>query len=124
VLCALIGDERIRHLGHEPPEFCSYEGIAMNRTSWLRKLTVIAPLAILASTFNPVLKAAAPGETVTVTAADLRAQADHHAQLAAWYRELAAPWSKHMITYFTMANRCERRAEEYRLAAAEAERRG
>jgi hypothetical protein len=97
----------------------------MNRSRhFSRKLSAVTALAVLASVLTPVVWAAPPGETVTVRAADLQAKADHHAELAAFYRERATPWSKHLITYFTMANHCDQLANRYRTAALEAGRRG
>ena len=64
---------------------------------------------------------AAPPETVAPTAADLRAKADHHAEMAAWYRARAAEGGKHAIQWFTMANHCDQEAHRYQVAAADAE---
>jgi hypothetical protein len=92
--------------------------------SFNSKRPAVAAFAMAASMLTAYAWAAPPDETVTVSSATLQAKADHHAQLAAFYRERATPWSKHLITYFTMANRCDRLAERYRMAAVEAGHRG
>ena len=83
---------------------------------------VAAGLITLVTT--SVTWAASPGDTVTVRATELQTKADHYSELASFYRSLAKPGAKHMITYFTAANRADRLAERYHLAAAEAGYRG
>ncbi len=86
------------------------------RCKWL----MLVALAAAASTFSPGVWAAPSQDSVTVRAASLQAKAEQHADLAAFYRGRAVLASKQLITYFTMANRCDQVAERYRLAAAEA----
>ncbi len=85
-----------------------------------RKGMTLVALALAALTLSPGVWAAPSQDTITVRAASLQAKAEHHAQLAAFYRERAVLGSKQLITYFTMANHCEQLAKRYRLAAAEA----
>jgi hypothetical protein len=80
--------------------------------------------AAVASLLTSAVWAAPQSVTVTAHAADMQARSEHYSQLAAFYRERAQPGSKHMITYFTAANRADRLSEHYRLAAAEASHRG
>jgi hypothetical protein len=76
------------------------------------------------SALTSVSWAASTAETVTISGADLQAKANHYAELETFYRERATAGSKHMITYFTAANRADHLAQRYRLAAAEAGHRG
>jgi hypothetical protein len=96
-------------------------GIAMNKvtrsTRTLLGSTVAGLITVVAA---PALWAASPTDSVTVRATELQSKADHYADLASFYRRLAQPGTKHMITYFTAANRADNLAERYRLAAAEA----
>jgi hypothetical protein len=80
--------------------------------------------ALAASLLSSGAWAAPPQETVTVRAAALQAEADRHAERAAFYRERAVLGSKQLITYFTLANHCEQEANRYRLAASETGRIG
>lgn len=97
----------------------------MTRTSRrFRNRSALAAFAVAASVLTPAVWAGTDGDTVTVRAAALQAKADYHAQRAAFYRERATPDSKQMITYFTLANRCDRLASHYRRAAAEEGHRG
>ena len=89
-----------------------------------RKLPGLTAVGLIALVMTPVLWAAASTDTVTVSATELQHRADHYSDLEAFYRSRATPGAKHMITYFTQANRADRRAEHYRLAAAEAGHRG
>ncbi len=96
----------------------------MNRRKrHLHKLPFVACVA-LASLLTSVVWAAPPTVTVTTHATDLQARSDHYLQLAASYRERALPGTKHLITYFTAANRADQLAKRYHLAAAEAGNRG
>jgi hypothetical protein len=53
-------------------------------------------------------------------AAQLEAKADHHAKMAADYRAQIVAGTKQAITFYTMANHCDERAERYRKAALKA----
>jgi hypothetical protein len=53
-------------------------------------------------------------------AAQLDSVAKRHGEMAALYRSRAIPGSKQQTVYFTLANHCEKLAESYRKAAAEA----
>ena len=53
-------------------------------------------------------------------AAQLEAQADHHAKMAADHRAQIVAGTKQAITFYTMANHCDERAERYRKAALKA----
>ncbi len=88
--------------------------------AFARRLITIAALAATGTIVTPVVWAAPSPETVTVSAAKV----DHYLQLAAFYRERAVLGSKHQISYFTMANRCDQLAKRYRLAATAGERTG
>lgn len=83
-----------------------------------------AACVALASLLTSVVWAAPPTVTVTSHAADLQARSVYYSQLAAFYRERALPGTKHLITYFTAANRADGLAKRYHLAAANARDRG
>jgi hypothetical protein len=51
--------------------------------------------------------------------ARLLAQADHHSRMAEDYRARMRTDPKHAISWFTMANHCDRHAQALRTAAAE-----
>jgi hypothetical protein len=93
-------------------------------TRFTCKLLGVITVGLFALIVTPVLGAVPPGDTVTVRATELQNKADHYSELASLYRGLAKPGTKHMITYFTAANRAGRLAERYHLAAAEAGHRG
>lgn len=86
-------------------------------------LTCIIVLAGAASA-HATPTAEQPGKAVTAGAEDLQSRAKHYTRLAAQYRALAVPGSKQMIGYFTLANRADRLAKRYRMAALEAAGRG
>ena len=93
----------------------------MNRSvRFVVKAFALAALATMAATLAPVASAAPAKERVSTRAADLQTRADHYAELAAFYRKLAGSESKHMITYFTAANRLDRLAERSHMAALQA----
>ena len=97
----------------------------MNRfPHFVSKLLIIATLGFLSSVAAAASWAVAPSDTVTIRGAELQARADHYTQLAAFYRERSKLSSKHMITYFTAANRADWLAKRYHLAAAEQGHRG
>ena len=58
--------------------------------------------------------AAAPNNT---DAAALLTKADKHATMADYYRERMRTDEKHAISYFTMANHCDQKAQDLRTAA-------
>jgi hypothetical protein len=90
----------------------------MNRfTHTLAQLGAIAALAVGSSALTTLALAAAPTQPVATTAADLQAKADHHATMAADYRARAKTDSKHAISWFTLANHCDQKAQAYRVAA-------
>jgi hypothetical protein len=93
----------------------------MNRfTHTLTQLGAIAALAVGSYALTPAAFAAPAADTVAATAADLQAKADHHAMMAADYRARARTDEKHAISWFTMANHCDQKAERYRMAALQA----
>lgn len=79
-------------------------------------------LALIAAALTTNSWASPSDDTVTVRAAESKAA--YYAELAALYRSRAVPGSKQMITYFTAANRADRLAERYHLAASDAGSRG
>jgi len=92
----------------------------MNRfTHTLTQLGAIAALAAGSNALTTLAVAAPPTQSVAATAADLQAKADHHAMMAADYRDRAKTDSKHAISWFTMANHCDQKAQAYRIAALE-----
>lgn len=94
-------------------------------THFTGKLVCVTASGLIAAVMASVVSAAPPGDTVTVRASELQNKAHHYSDLASFYRSLAKPGTKHMITYFTAANRADRLAERYHhLAAAEAGRTG
>ena len=58
--------------------------------------------------------AAAPDQS---DAATLLSKADHHATMADYYRERMRTEPKHAISYFTLANHCDQKAQAFRTAA-------
>ena len=84
----------------------------------------LSALAALASALSPVASGASASETVTIRTAELQNRADHYTELAAYYRKLASANSKHMITYFTAANRLDRLAVRSHVAALRAAEKG
>jgi hypothetical protein len=103
----------------------TYEGIAMTPITHLtRKVPGLSVAGLIALIATPAVWAAPSTDTVTVRATELQNKADHYSDLASFYRSLAKPGTKHLITYFTAANRADRLAERYHLAAAEVGRSG
>jgi len=93
----------------------------MNRlTHTLTQLGAIAALAVGSNALTTLVLAAPPTQSVATTAADLQATADHHAIMAADYRARAKTDSKHAISWFTLANHCDQKAERYQMAALQA----
>lgn len=89
----------------------------MNRfTHTLIKVGAMAALAVGSYALTP-LAFAAPASNAVATTADLQAKADHHAMMAADYRARARTDSKRAISWSTLANHCDQKAEHYRLAA-------
>ena len=80
----------------------------------------LAALGAAATAFVPAVQAATAPDTVTVQAQSLQALSDREADLAAFYRSRAVLSSKHLITYFTLANRCDQLANRYQREADEA----
>jgi hypothetical protein len=89
----------------------------MNRfTHTLVRCSAVAALALgsLAATSAGF----AGSQPAPVTVADLLAQADHHAMMAADYRAHMRTDAKRAIVWFTQANHCDIKAERFRAAAA------
>lgn len=93
-------------------------------THFICKLLAITTSGLTALVATSVVWAVSAGETVTIRGTELQNKADHYAALASFYRSLAKPGTKHMITYFTAANRADHLEEHYRLAAAETRHKG
>jgi len=90
----------------------------MNRfTHTLIKVASIATLAVGSYALPALALAAAPSNSVTITAANIQAKADHYAKVAADYRARMRTDEKRAIIYFTLANRWDQKAERYRMAA-------
>lgn len=92
----------------------------MNRYARRMRLAIAIAALFVGTTGCASVAPAAHPDTVAKTAADLQAKADHHAEMAAWYRARAAEGGKHAIQWFTMANHCDREAHRYQVAAAAA----
>ena len=89
--------------------------------SSLVKLTGAAVLTLGSIVMTSTGFAATPPPPSTATGADLLAQAEHHAMMAAYYRARMRSDEKHAISWFTQANHCEQKAERLRVAAAQAD---
>jgi hypothetical protein len=92
--------------------------VIMNRfTRTLIKVGAIATLALGSYALPNLAFAVPPPNTTSTTSADLLAQADHHAMMAAYYRARARADEKHAIQWFTMANHCDQKERAFRTAA-------
>ena len=77
------------------------------------KAGAITALAISSiASMNVGFAAPAPESTAT-SAAALETKADHHAMMAADYRIRMRADEKHAISWFTLANHCDQRADGY-----------
>jgi len=77
------------------------------------KAGAIAALAIGSiASMNVGFAAPAPESTAT-SAAALQTKADHHAMMAADYRIRMRADEKHAISWFTLANHCDQKADSY-----------
>jgi hypothetical protein len=56
---------------------------------------------------------AAPAPESATSVAALQAKADYHASMAAYYRMRMQTDDKHAISWFTMANHCDQKADRY-----------
>jgi hypothetical protein len=93
----------------------------MNRfTHTLTNVGAIAALVVSSYALTSAALAETPATSSTSTAAELQAKADHHAMMAADYRARMRVDDKHAITWFTMANHCDQKAQAYHLAALQA----
>ena len=91
-------------------------------TRFASPLVILSSFAVLAMGSIAMTSAAfAASPSSATTAADLRAQAEHHAMMAADYRARMHTDEKHAISWFTQANHCELKAEQLRLAAVQAD---
>jgi hypothetical protein len=83
-------------------------------THTLIKAGAIATLAMGSYTLPAVALAAAPNNTVAITAAD---KADRYLKMEADYRARMRVDEKHSIQLFTLANYCYHKAQTLRMAA-------
>jgi len=87
----------------------------------MKRLTALR-VAALGTLVAGAFAAALPAIAASPKSSDparLLAQADHHSTMAEDYRARMRTDPKHAISWFTMANHCDRHSQSLRTAAAE-----
>ena len=87
----------------------------------MKRLTALR-MAALGTLAAGAFTTAVPAIAASPKSADparLLAQADHHSTMAEDYRARMRTDPKHAISWFTMANHCDRHSQSLRTAAAE-----
>ncbi len=89
-----------------------------NFASTFTKAGTIAALAVSSmASMTAALAAPAPGSSA-MSAAALEANAGQHTMMAADYRARMRTDVKHAISWFTLANHCDQKADRYQRLAA------
>jgi hypothetical protein len=92
----------------------------MNR--FIHTLTKLGVSAALVGSYvlTSAAFAAPPTVTISGTPSDLQSKADYYGKLAAEYRARMRTDDKRAISYFTLANRLDQKAQRYHMAALQA----
>jgi hypothetical protein len=88
-----------------------------NFASTFTKAGAIGALAVSSIASMTAGFAAPAPEPSATSAADLQAKSGHHTMMAADYRILMRTDQKHAISWFTLANHCDQKADRYQRLA-------